>query len=224
MSQSRISSKAKKNHPRRPRQRLSIEERKKQILDSAITFFSEQGLDGKTRDLAKKIGITHPLLYHYFPTKDALIEQVYQEIYLGRWKKEWELLLDDQALSFPERLTRFYIEYAQAILHKEWVRILVLSGLSDGSIPTKYMQLLKERLIPRIVRETRRHVGSDICAEMTEPEEALIWGLHGGIFYIGIQHWIYGMPLPVDLDAVVIDRVRAYLLAAKQTFSDSDAI
>lgn len=218
MNQLHKPSKAKKSPTRRPQQRLSVEERKKQIVSSAIVFFSEYGLDGKTRDLAKKIGITHPLLYHYFPTKDALIEQVYQEVYLGRWKKEWELLLDNQCLPFPERLTCFYIEYAEGILHKEWVRILVLSGLSDGYIPSKYMELLKKRLIPRIVRETRRHVGSDIDAKITEAEQALVWGLHGGIFYIGIQHWIYNLPLPKDITAVVKDRVRAYMLAANQTF------
>ena len=57
----------------KPRQRFSTAEREQQILTGAIKFFSERGLEGQTRDLAKEIGITHPLLYHYFPTKQALI-------------------------------------------------------------------------------------------------------------------------------------------------------
>jgi AcrR family transcriptional regulator len=218
MSQSRAPSLAKAKPVRRPRQRLSTEDRRKQIVEGAIAFFSERGLDGQTRDLAKQIGITHPLLYHYFPSKRDLIEHVYQEVYLGRWREEWEHLLDDQSIPFPERLTRFYTEYARGILSKEWVRILVLSGLSDGYIPDKYMQLLKERLMPRIVRETRRHIGADTEAATTELQQELIWGLHGGIFYIGIRHWIYGLPLPHDIPAVVTDRVRSYLLAAEETF------
>ncbi|MEN3297593.1 MAG: hypothetical protein V7642_6846, partial [Burkholderiales bacterium] len=60
-----------------PRKRLSVEEREKQILSSAIEFFSEHGLDGQMRVLAQNIGITHALLYHYFPTKQALLERVY---------------------------------------------------------------------------------------------------------------------------------------------------
>lgn len=204
--------------PKRVRQRLSTEERRRQILDEAIVFFTERGLDGQTRDLAKQIGITHPLLYHYFPSKQDLIENVYQEVYLGRWHEEWEHLLDDQSIPFPDRLTQFYVEYARGILNKEWVRLLISSGLSDGYIPQKYMHLLQERLFPRIVSETRRHAGNATQSEVTELEKELIWGLHGGIFYIGIRHWIYGLPLPKDIPAVVTDRVRSYLLAATQTF------
>jgi len=200
------------------RQRLSTEERERQIVDSAIRFFSDRGLDGQTRDLAKQIGITHPLLYHYFPSKRSLIERVYREVYLGRWRREWEQLLDDLTAPFPERLMQFYVDYANTILTKEWVRILVFSGISDGYIPTHYMSLLQERLFPRIIRETRRHLGIRKFSEGTELERELIWGLHGGIFYIGIRHWIYGLPMPRDLPSVVRDRVRSYLLGAPKTF------
>ena len=218
MSQPHTPSRTDAKPPRRPRKRLATEDRRKQIVDGAIAFFSERGLDGQTRDLAKQIGITHPLLYHYFPSKRDLIEHVYQEVYLGRWREEWEHLLDDQSIPFPDRLMRFYSDYAQGILSKEWVRILVLSGLSDGYIPSQYMQLLQERLIPRIIRETRRHVGADTEAPVNELERELVWGLHGGIFYIGIRHWIYNLPLPENIPAVVADRVRSYLLAAGETF------
>lgn len=47
-----------------------------------------------------------------------------------------------------DRLLWFYVAYARAILTKEWVRILVFSGLSDGYVPDQYMALLKERLFP----------------------------------------------------------------------------
>ncbi|MEN9769531.1 MAG: hypothetical protein RLZZ180_1161, partial [Pseudomonadota bacterium] len=73
-------------------------ERERQILDGAIQFFADKGLDGQLRDLASSIGVTHALLYHYFPTKQALIDRVYLEVFEGRWQPEWETLLDD-----PER-------------------------------------------------------------------------------------------------------------------------
>src|SRR5262245_46580449 len=89
------------------RPRLSTEERERQILDGAIQFFSERGLGGQTRELAQQIGVTHPLLYHYFPSKRALIERVYQEVYLGRWRNEWEDWIDDRSVPLSQRLTRF---------------------------------------------------------------------------------------------------------------------
>ena len=200
------------------RRRLSTQAREQQILRGAIKFFAERGLEGQTRDLAKKIGVTHPLLYHYFPTKRALIERVYQEVFLGRWKPEWESLLDDRSLAFGERLTRFYRDYAATILKPEWVRIFVFSGLSDGYIPDRYIGLLNERLMPRILRETRRMLKLPLRSKASERENELIWGMHGGIFYIGIRHWIYNQPMPSDIDQVIADRVRAYLVSAAEIF------
>jgi AcrR family transcriptional regulator len=204
--------------PRKQRQRLGLEAREEQIVQGAIAFFSERGLDGQTRDLAKVIGITHPLLYHYFPNKQLLIERVYKEVYLGRWKPQWEDLLDDRTLDLPTRLTRFYCEYAATVLTREWVRILIFSGLSDGYIPDHYMALIGDKLIPRIARETRHHLGVSSRRKMSEREKELIWGLHGGIFYLGIRNHIYKMPSRESPEQILNDRVVAYLAGARELF------
>jgi AcrR family transcriptional regulator len=200
------------------RQRLSPEHRERQIVEKAIGFFSEFGLKGQARELAGQIGITHPLLYHYFPNKQALIDRVYQEVYLGRWKVDWEEMIDDRTKPIQDRLTRFYLDYAKTVLTKEWVRILVFSGLAEGYITDNYMKLLSERLFPRIVRETRADLQLPLEPASTEAERELAWGLHGGIFYIGIRHWVYGQNFPADLETVVSGRVRAYVLAAPEVF------
>lgn len=52
-------------------------DRRSQILREALTLFAERGIDGTgLRDIAKKVGITQPSLYHYFPSKEALIEGI----------------------------------------------------------------------------------------------------------------------------------------------------
>lgn len=205
--------------PPNVRQRLSLEAREEQIVQGAITFFSKRGLDGQTRDLAKEIGITHPLLYHYFPTKQLLIERVYKEVYLGRWKPEWEDWLDDRSSDLPTRLTRFYIDYAKTVLTAEWVRILIFSGLSDGYIPDHYMGLIGDKLIPRIVRETRHHLGLPVSRrKVSDREKELVWGLHGGVFYLGIRSHIYKLgPLEAP-EQILQDRVTSYLAGARELF------
>lgn len=208
-------------NPAKIRQRFSTAEREQQILAGAIKFFSERGLEGQTRDLAKEIGITHPLLYHYFPTKQALIERVYEEVYLGRWKQEWEEWLDDSSTSLEEKLTRFYLDYAATILTPEWVRIFVFSGLADGSIPDQYLGLLKKKLFPRILRETRRYLGLPEKGAASEREYEFMWGLHGGVFYIGIRQWVYNQPGPTDLNQIVIDRVQSFIASAGVLFGKS---
>ena len=68
--------------------RLSSDERVGQIVAAAIDYFAEVGLDGNTRDLAQRIGITQPLLYKYFPSKEDLVDAVYAELFVNRWRAE----------------------------------------------------------------------------------------------------------------------------------------
>lgn len=200
-------------------------ERERQILDGAIAFFAEHGFDGQLRDLASSIGVTHALLYHYFPTKQALVDRVYLEVFEGRWRAEWDLLLDDPALSVEDKFTSFYTEYVNTTLSKEFVRILVFSGLADHTITDRFFALLRQRLFPRLIRETRRFRGVTSRARPGERELELLMGLHGGFFYITMRRWIYGQRVhsqeqPQAYDAALVrDRVRAYLLSSRELFA-----
>ena len=203
------------------RRRLTPGDRERQIIEGAVKFFSEHGLDGQLRDLARQLNITHTLLYHYFPTKQALIERVYTEMFEGRWKPEWEALLDDKTLDIETKLTRFYSDYAKVILKPDWVRIFVFSGLNDRYITDRYFSMLREKFFPRMVRETRKYRGVSSRSKPSGRELELLVGLHGNIFYMGIRRWIYGQAVhdtaPVagdDNDEIYInDRVLAYLLS-----------
>lgn len=200
------------------RKRLSTGERERQILDGAIRFFSERGLGGQLRDLAKEIGVTHALLYHYFPTKQALIDRVYVELFEGLWKPEWERMLDDPKVDTQTKMTRFYCDYAHGILARDFVRIMVFSGLSDHYIPDRFFELLRGRLFPRLIRETRRHCGVSSRAKPTDRELEFLMGLHGGIFYIGIRRSIYEQAVharQLPDETYIADRIRGYLYSAQ---------
>jgi AcrR family transcriptional regulator len=209
-----------------PRKRLSNAEREHQIVAGAIRFFSDRGLDGHLRDLAGEIGVAHTLLYHYFPTKQSLIDRVYVEVFEGLWKVEWERLLDDPKLDARTKFTRFYVDYAKAIFSREFVRIMIFSGLSDHTIPDRFFELLRVRLFPRLIRETRRHCGATHRTRPSARELELLMGLHGGIFYIGLRRWVYEQPVhgaeASEHDEVYIaDRVKAYLLSARRVLYDA---
>ena len=202
------------------RKRLPTAEREQQIVAGAIRFFSDRGLDGQLRDLAKNIGVTHALLYHYFPTKQVLIERVYTELFEGLWQAEWERILDNPKLDAPTKFMRFYAAYTKAIFAREFVRILVFSGLSDHYIPDRFFELLRNRLFPRLIRETRRHCGVTSRARPNSRELELLMGLHGGIFYIGLRRSVYEQPVhgaetPEHDEIYIADRIRGYLLSAK---------
>lgn len=202
------------------RKRLTPVEREAQILAGAIAFFSAHGLGGQMRVLATEIGVTHALLYHYFPTKQALIERVYDELFEGRWKPEWEHLLDDPKLDVEEKFLRFYCDYTGTVLTREFTRIFVFSGLNDHYITDRFFTLLRTRLFPRLVRETRRYCGAPSRRKPSAQEFELLMGLHGGIFYTAVRRYVYGQTghgaSLIDYDTATIrDRVRSYLLSAQ---------
>ncbi len=219
---------AKKTVPEAPqRRRMGVVERERQILDGAIQFFSVHGFNGQLRDLAKSIGVTHALLYHYFPTKQALVDRVYLEVFEGRWRAEWDALLDDPDMAVEDKLTAFYWEYVTITLSKEFVRILVFSGLTDHTITDRFFAMLRARLFPRLIRETRRFRGLVSRAKPSEREMELLMGLHGGFFYITMRRWIYAQDVYSESahdgydEQLVRDRVRAYLNASRDLFADT---
>ena len=55
------------------RRRMDSRDRRAAILESARKLFARKGLaDTSTRELAKAAGVTQPLFYHYFSSKEAL--------------------------------------------------------------------------------------------------------------------------------------------------------
>jgi hypothetical protein len=66
------------------RRRLSPEDRRNRIVEGAVAYFSEVGLEGTTRELSRRLGVTQSLLFNYFSTKADLIEAVYQVVYINR--------------------------------------------------------------------------------------------------------------------------------------------
>ena len=200
--------------PRRARQRLSPEERESEIVRSAVAYFAEVGFEGSTRDLAARIGITQPLLYRYFPSKEALLDRVYQEVYLSRWDPQWDERLANRSVPLRQRLTAFYQDYSRVILTYEWVRLFMFAGLKGLSFNARYIAFLRKALFRRVALELRAEYRQSQDAPVSDEEAELIWSLHAAIFYLGVRRWIYAMPMPPDLDADIALKVDAFLFGA----------
>ena len=206
------------NEPVAPRRRLAPEDREHQIVQAAISFFARHGFDASTRDLAKELGVTQPLLYRYFPTKEALVDRVYEEVFVRRWNPEWEEWLADRAVPLADRLKRYLGDYARFVLRGEWVRIFIYAGLSRGGINQKYLSRLRDRHFVVIARELRHayEIPEPKDADALEDEIDLVWAMHSSVFYIGVRKWIYELPTPKDLSRVIDLRVDAFLAGVPQ--------
>ncbi len=63
--------------PSRPTTRLDAPARRESILDAAELLFVQAGFHATgTRDLAKACGVTEPVLYRHFPSKESLFIEV----------------------------------------------------------------------------------------------------------------------------------------------------
>lgn len=202
------------------RKRMGRDEREQMIVNGAVSFFAEHGFEGKTRDLANELGITQPLLYRYFPSKEALIERVYDAVYVKRWQPRWETLITDRGQPLEARLCQFYKEYARAVYDYVWVRIFMYAGLKGVDFNTRYLSVVRGKVLEPICEEVRAHFGlADPSAQaINDYEIELAWGLHGSFFYRAIRCFVYNMPIPEDVDAMIEQDVKVFLTASETSF------
>jgi TetR/AcrR family fatty acid metabolism transcriptional regulator len=56
------------------------EEKRRQILEAAVRVFARRGFHGaRVGDIAEEAGVAHGLLYHYFSSKDEVLQVVFRE-------------------------------------------------------------------------------------------------------------------------------------------------
>jgi len=136
---------------------------------------------------------------------------VYKEMYLSRWRPEWETLLHDPAKPLEKRLIDFYESYLSAIFRYDWVRIFVFAGLKGVGISQRYLDLIQKRVIESLGMELRRAAGRADGPALSAEELEIAWGLHGELFYLAIRRWVYGMKTPDDLGPVIRAAVMRFL-------------
>jgi TetR/AcrR family fatty acid metabolism transcriptional regulator len=66
---------------------VAAEEKRRTILDAAARVFARKGFHtSRVGDIAEEAGVAHGLLYHYFSSKDEVLETIFRE--------HWATLLD----------------------------------------------------------------------------------------------------------------------------------
>lgn len=66
---------------------IAQEEKRRQILDAAVRVFARTGYHGsRVGDIAEEAGVAHGLLYHYFASKEQVLQTIFRE--------NWGELLD----------------------------------------------------------------------------------------------------------------------------------
>jgi len=213
-----MSKKASVRRARLKQKRLSPDDRRKEFVAKATEFFSEEGFGGGTRALARRLGVTQPLLYRYFPSKDYLIKEVYRTVYIEPLDPGWEKLLADRSRPIRDRLQEFYNAYTEVIFTRKWLRIYLYSGLKGLDINRWYVGVVRDKILSRIVRECRHEAGLPAQIRPSVAELEMAWVFHSGIFYYGVRKYIYDSPVLEDKGQMIADAVDAFLAGFTQVF------
>jgi AcrR family transcriptional regulator len=130
--------------------------RRAEILDAALKVFARRGLEAtKITDIAEQAGVSHGLLYHYFPTKEAVFEAI-----IERSVSDGLTIIDEAERSTPDAwlaLERIVDAFLAGLRERtEFNRILAVAVSSEAAPPgirlviQQSEDLVLERLIALI--------------------------------------------------------------------------
>src|ERR1700730_14272586 len=194
--------------------RHSAAARREAIVSEAIIFFAEHGFEAQTRELAARIGVSQALIYRYFRTKEDLIEEVYQRIYMSRWNALWEKLLSDRRIPLEQRLKEFYKSYLCTFDDYAWIRVSVYSGLRGNNLVSRYIDRVIERVVKVISLELRHECELPVVAPADIPklDLELTWNFHSTVIYFLMRRYVFQKE-PCDAKDEVVDQMVDQLLA-----------
>jgi len=176
---------------------VAAEEKRRTILDAAARVFARKGFHtSRVGDIAEEAGVAHGLLYHYFSSKDEVLETIFRE--------HWTTLLE--RVHEAEQTGDDPIEQLRAIaaaMFEGWldepdvVRVVVREIARTEEISEHVGELV--RPIGAIRRVIERGQAQGVLRDDLDASMAAV------IFYGGIDELISGWVLgriPGDADEV----------------------
>jgi AcrR family transcriptional regulator len=123
--------------------------RRDEVLDAGLSLISELGVAGASlRKLAAKLSMSQPSLYHYFDSKDALVQQIIEHC-------ATRMLEAALTVAFPsgvDDVPRFARDVTFALWateqHPRFVRFLFVVAIESPEHRQRIQRVFEERLYP----------------------------------------------------------------------------
>ncbi|HEY6017727.1 MAG TPA: TetR/AcrR family transcriptional regulator [Gaiellaceae bacterium] len=181
---------------------IASEEKRRLILDAAVHVFAHKGYHtSRVGDIAEQAGVAHGLLYHYFASKEELLETVFRET----WSELLEAISRVEAKDEP---AREQLRQVAAILLRSWrrdpdlVRVLVREIGRSQTLPAKVDEIGQVfAAIERIVERGR--ADGELRADL-DPRLAS-WIFYGAIEEI-LTGWVLGQLPDGEEDVAAAER------------------
>lgn len=141
---------------------------RKQLLTQCFDLFAEQGYSAlTTRQIAEALNVSTGTLYHYFPTKEALFQQLLEEI-TQQTVLEALSQAPEQA-SFEERLLYFFRFLAAHEENLQKQHLIIVDYYQHRELYGSNAQAILQAAIGRYDQAIQQYVGgasSALCAQL----------------------------------------------------------
>jgi len=176
---------------------VTADEKPRRILDAAVRVFAAQGYDtARVGDIAKEAGVAYGLVYHYYESKEAVLEAVFREAW-GRLLAA-VALAEETGMDAAEQL-----ELVVKIVLRAWrddpdlVRLLVREVTRNPHIQDELDEI--GQAFASLERMVRRGQADGTFRAELDPKLAS-WMLYGALEEV-LTGWVLGQ-LPDDAAAV----------------------
>jgi AcrR family transcriptional regulator len=173
-----------------PRTRAALDKRRA-ILDAAVRVFASQGFHAcRVSDIADEAGVAYGLVYHYFDSKD----EVLNTLFLERWNVMLEMIreVDEKQIPVREKLAAIASFIIDSYQHDpDLMKVIIVEVTrAANSFGQTHLALIREayQLIAAIVTKAQ-HEGVfrvDIDAEFAA------MSFYGAIEQV-LTGWIFGL-------------------------------
>jgi TetR/AcrR family fatty acid metabolism transcriptional regulator len=173
----------------------AVPDRRRAILDAAVRVFARQGFHAcRVSDIADEAGVAYGLLYHYFPSK----EEVLNTLFLERWGVMLEMIreVDRKPVPVREKLGAIASFIVDSYRHDpDLMKVIIVEVTrAANSFGQTHLGQIREayRLIGEIVTKAQQEgiFKADIDAEFAAMT------FYGAIEQV-LTGWIFGL-LPQD--------------------------
>ncbi len=167
------------------------------MLDAAVRVFARNGFHGsRVGDIAEEAGVAHGLLYHYFRSKDEVLETIFRESWSGLVSETKRI--EDSGVELREQIRRFARIYLGSwLMTPELIRVLVREVARSPDVGDRVDEIRELFLALERMIEAARERGEVRAA--CDPQLAA-WAVYGALEEI-LTGWVLGQ-LPSEEEDV----------------------
>lgn len=160
--------------------RLTASARRRLIEDAAVELFASRGFPGTTtEDIVRRAGVTKPMLYRHFETKQALIMALLERHREALAAAPLDALLASAGRPFAERLDAMLDAWFSHVEAHPFVRLLLRDERADPEVSALVSELHDRQRAADIalLREFAPHIPEEELEPLGELIRSALAGL-----------------------------------------------